>query len=518
LKVTTKFYFILLILSLLFNSCGIGDPDSTESYDSIEFKVGSSSYLFSQIDQAKTSVYLAVREINQSDLILYLNNAASRGLDVRLVVDSEYSSSTAGLYTNIGISYGNSGGDMTSNFAIIDNKEAVFLSTSLITNTKAMYIKIRDVDMMAILNTEFNQMYTYNRFAAGAGGGSEKLELNYQTIFPVNQDTVELYFLPQNNLFNYMLNRMGQTRSSVYSLLSDFDNSTVFQGFYDQINAGINNNFRFGVSSASSISNYIYFFNGQDTKVLAEDIPYNVIILDANTPYQTLIFTSFPLSSESTLENWDGICLMISGPSVENFYQAVRTDYHTAASVSGFDNIVINTTPAYTNIIISEVNWAGAYSNSGTSCPNGEFIELRNMFTNQYIDISGFTLSVTNTNGNTRSYTIPDNAVIPPDGFYVISKSKDYYSYYQQLWTDMSLYNSGFSITLFNKNLVKLDHIGVTNVLPLAGTSTSPRRTMVRVLSPVTEGTNVSAWVNCTTKANINTGYENDTFATPGSD
>lgn len=511
---------VLLVLAcflFLTGACGEREePDLSAAFESVDLRLADKQYLFQHLEHATSSIRLTLRSITDQGLILRLNDALQRGVSVSVVVDADFLSSANGLYTNAGLRYGNLYGNCDANFVIVDASSAVFLSSSDLTQQNLLYVTIRDRDLIPILEGEFNQMFAYDRYGGGGDAEQEKLEINHQTSFTVGQSTVEMYFLPQNEHLTWILeNHILQSRRNLWAAFSGFDNGPLYGNLYDAIKGGLTTDFRIGQAGVSTVSNYMYLFNGTDTRVLQSTPAYNIVFLDYGTPFSRLVFTSYGMQSQTQLDQCDGVCLVISGPIADSLHNSISSLLDNQAVAPGFGNITFQQ-PDYNDIVFSEINWMGVRDNGGTSEPEGEFLELKNV-SSGYVDISAFRIMITNSSGTPRSYSIPRATVLAPGGFFVVAKNDDYYSYYDTLWSDLTLYNTGFTVTLVDNNGTRIDHAGDVSTT-LAGQDGTPRRTMIRNLSPVGDGTQSGSWSDAGTRTNILAEYYDNTYANPGAD
>lgn len=329
---------VVLVLLSFAGGCNLDEPDmSTAGYGEIRYQVGPLGTLLDALQNAGKSVDLALCYMPDDTIVTRLNSAAGKGVNVRLVVDSDYSSSVAGLATNVGFKTGNSSGNMNANFAVIDGT-AYFFSTAALTNQLSTGISIDNEQLVTAVSNEFDQLYSKGKF------GSDKFEQNAYLRFEVGNRVVELMFLPQNPVLKNMVAYTGQAKRSVRVAATWLRNETLVNLFQQVGSSGISNQFIVGNDDYPAVLTNSYLIGGSQNRIVSNTIPYNVIRVDEGSPWETMIFTTFPFDSDATLEESDGICLMISSPETGLLSQALDNDLATLPDVGGSNNTNVTNT------------------------------------------------------------------------------------------------------------------------------------------------------------------------------
>lgn len=180
------------------------------------------------IDNAKNYVYLASFLIIQKEIVDALIDAASRGLDVRVVTDmdsmTEHQSIINNLEDNgVKIVFDKRMGDyMHNKFIVIDDEIVVTGSTnyrdrSFYHNTNDIVI-IHDRGVAENYKDEFLEMFN------GVFGGGEK------TVHPVRlvDDTViETYFAPEDGVAEKIIRYVSMANKSIYVAAYVFTNKEI---------------------------------------------------------------------------------------------------------------------------------------------------------------------------------------------------------------------------------------------------------------------------------------------------
>lgn len=181
------------------------------------------------------------------------------------------------------------------------------------------------------------------------------------------------------------------------------------------------------------------------------------------------------------------------------------------------------------DLVITEINWGGSYSNSTNATADGEFIEIMNNTTDT-INLGGFQLRYDGGgNFTNKRVTLPSTITLAPGEFLVVfitNSSHNPYSlvtntntYKTFLWTGINyIANNGFRIAIIDPNGNELDFVETRNGqpgrVPIKGSSGMPKKTMERIL-PFMIGTNADAWDEAVSNVNYAFGGANN-LGTPG--
>ncbi len=330
-KVTIPIIIALTTLAVLITACD-NTYDPNDGFTSLHYRMDSADYLVSQISSAQSSVKLAINNVDNNAVITALNSAADRGIDTDLVLDAQ-SAIPAALSASVDVKTGNSSGSMESNFLMIDDYSAFFLSSSDLSSQSILYIKIRGEYLLNMLETEFRQLHLLENYGAGSGpdGEGKKQKINYLTSFYAGANEVEMYFVPQNQVISgsssYLLSRMGQVRSRAFVAAAWLDNDMLANSLLDWTYNGINTEVVLGNDqNLGSVSLDMTELNNSGVLTISgSSLPFNIIALDEGTQFQSLIFTTFSLNSTGQINVSDGVCLIINGPAVERICDAVRS-------------------------------------------------------------------------------------------------------------------------------------------------------------------------------------------------
>jgi hypothetical protein len=333
-----KIHILNLLTSLLVMvsfSCE-NTYDYNSGFSSFSHTIAGKEYLISQINSAKKSIKLSIRELTDTAIVNALIEKSS-SISVEVVLDYN---STDPFEGAIVPRKGNDKSErhMDSNFMIIDDEYAVFISTFAVidANINILYIKISEETFIEMLNSEFNQMYTLNHFGSGDSHSRKKQKINYMTNFKIGANEVEMYFLPQNQIIgnlvidgkklnsSYLLSRMQQVRSNVKLAIDSLNNTSISTVLDEYSNYGVVSNMIFG--NGQDIRSISGPYSQVSTRGVGETLPYRVIFIDPGTQFQSMIFTTFTLNETDVLGDYDGVLLIVTGPDVEKIYNSVNSD------------------------------------------------------------------------------------------------------------------------------------------------------------------------------------------------
>jgi hypothetical protein len=312
----------VIALLLLAAACALDDPLAEDFYATVRYHSGVQNYLMGRIRAAQTSIKISLNRITVRQLIMELNDAAARGINVQLVVDSKQEASVAGISQRVDVASGNANGEMQSNFAIIDDT-AIFFSDYDIANQNTLAISIRQKDLLTTLATEFGQMHDNKAYGSANSGGKAKQRINHQTVFQTSAGKVEMYFVPQNQALTYLRARMKQARKSVDVYAKYFNNEDLGIDFNDIAGSGLDNTFHVGNVELQNSLRYSFMMANPSNVVVRDDLPCNAVFVDIGMTEETLLFTTFPFFPASTLDLSDGIVLFVRGAGVQQLKAAL---------------------------------------------------------------------------------------------------------------------------------------------------------------------------------------------------
>lgn len=166
------------------------------------------------------------------------------------------------------------------------------------------------------------------------------------------------------------------------------------------------------------------------------------------------------------------------------------------------------------NIVINEINWAGNDQGGGA---NDEWIELRNA-TDHSVSIGGWIVENLGSTTHPDITITPNTASIPANGFFLISAKNASASRINvdpdMITNDVDLNNDGEQLRLKTDLNILIDSANVTPGAWLAGSNSTPKKSMERK-TPPEDGTVSSNWQDAATHTNMDGSSETDEFGTP---
>ena len=249
----------LLILILLTCACipvtGIPintlNPAPSENWYSVYFTIpsdpsattyrgGIDKWLVSAIDQARISADVAIYDLNLWSLRDALINAYRRGLQVRVVTDSDNLDEQEIQElkeSGIQVQGDHREGLMHDKFVIIDRLEVWTGSMNFTTGGAYLdnnnLIRIRSSKLAEDYTTEFEQMFTGDHF------GPSKISGTPDPAFTLDGSLIEVYFSPEDGTLEHILSAVNAAQESVYFLAYSFTSDDLRQALLRLAQAGV---------------------------------------------------------------------------------------------------------------------------------------------------------------------------------------------------------------------------------------------------------------------------------------
>ena len=323
-----RYVVFLLLVVLSFAGCGLfGEPDGAGP-SSVTIAHGDSTDLVDAILSARRSLQLALFSFPDRQTVMACNEAANRGLSVQVVLDSDQWTTADGLFDTIGVRYGNTDGDMRANFLIIDGERCLILSSTEIAARKTPIVTIRDDVVTTVLRTEFRQMFDNGRFG---GTSLPKKELNAQRIFRVGENTVALHLLPQNDVYQPLITRLGQSGKGTVFTGPYLENPRLKSVLAEVQDWSSGLATWLGSTAPAMMTNCGNILLWPGTTLSTNRIDGTVILCDSGDDSVTAIISTFPFGTEAGLAASDGIVLMVSGQAAQDFDRSHRDRYRGTA-------------------------------------------------------------------------------------------------------------------------------------------------------------------------------------------
>ncbi len=526
---------------------------------------------------ARTTLYCSFKDVNIPSVIDSLRFARNSGVDVQVGIDEDFKDgigyrqlqaflATSGdkrkLWT------GNGGdGQVHMNLCVADGTR-VWVSSSAPTvpemNKETAFAIFFQSNAETGLARKFNvemDLITHGSF------GSGKQRLNRRNHWLIGDIDVGVYVAPSEDpLSSFIVPRIKGAANGIQIFSSEFfassiDNSTDTRRAGDVAfevaanNRGIReivgtwwtyytpdpekDNF----NSIKNSMNYLIDNGVSNQYVLSGDWPDNgmsIIILNGASAHPTAMISTNPISKR-TDSSHDGITFIFEHPTMVNaisdFYRQLRDRSQPASAVTstGTDITVAN----QREIVISEVNWMGAYKNTGTSQTTREYIELYNN-TDAVINISNWEVECGTSGGFANPVLkAPLRAVVAPKSHFLFTvKSNSFVHDADVIMTRItsgtpaagemrSISNSDDQCRIKDADGTVVDVIGVAGTgfdtevekLGYNDTANKIRRSMERI-NLAAAGDSIDNWHTNSntvlTNYNVTPDYVDTTFGTPG--
>lgn len=205
------------------------------------YRGGIDENLAAAIDQARLSVDVAIYDFNLWSLRDALINAHRRGVDVRMVTDSDNMDELeiqeikdAGIEV-IG---DRKEGLMHDKFVIIDRSEVWAGSMNFTTGGGYMdnnnLIRLRSSKLAEDYRREFEQMFVDDRF------GADKIQNNPNPTITVDNSQIAVYFSPQDGTLEHILEAVNSAQESIFFLAYSFTSDELADALIEQAKSGVN--------------------------------------------------------------------------------------------------------------------------------------------------------------------------------------------------------------------------------------------------------------------------------------
>ncbi len=306
------------------------NPDSNETVTPIQ------KALIHSINNASLSIYAALYDLSDPLIIDALCNAKQRGIDVRLVLESDRLSSTVKTKLEafaIPIRLDNRKGFMHNKFFIFDNK-AVWTGSYNITereaklnNNNAVYID--NEELASIYLAEFNEMFQDGIF--GNRGENNPLPFLFNKYYvKIDDINMNVYFSPDDDIERIIVKRLEKAKKSIYFMAFSFTSEAIGEAIINKHSQGITVK---GIFEKRDIKNV----NSQYIKLKVEglDVYYDanpntmhhkVIIID-----DELVITGSYNFSKNAKKHNDENCIMIQSSRIAQLYAEEFNKLYTQA-------------------------------------------------------------------------------------------------------------------------------------------------------------------------------------------
>ncbi|HBG75039.1 MAG: hypothetical protein A2X25_04465 [Chloroflexi bacterium GWB2_49_20] len=288
-----------------------------------EYRGGPDEYLVQAINAAKVSVDIAIYNIDLWSIRDALLDAFHRGLQVRIVMESDNLTDdvpqelkTAGIY----ILGDRREGLMHNKFVILDRQD-VWTGSMNLTIGSAYYdnnnlIHLHSVELAEDYLTEFDEMFVRDMF------GTDVVPETPHPQVMVGDILVEVYFSPDDGVAEHIVDLVSHAQESIYFMVYSFTSNDIGAAIIERDQAGI---YVEGVMEAEQIKSntgteydpFIQVGINVYKDVNSGLMHHKVIIIDHNI----VITGSYNLSKNAETNNDENIVVIHSLEIAEKYLQ-----------------------------------------------------------------------------------------------------------------------------------------------------------------------------------------------------
>lgn len=474
--------------SIYWNDPGVSEETSVDK--EIDQK------LVEVIDSATRTLDMSVYNLGRASVIDALERARDRGIDVRMVGDVD-EAGTDGyrriLRTEIPFSLGNSTAIQHNKFAIADRR-LLFFGTGNITDSDLFrnnnnFIVVESPELGAAFTGEFEQMY-FGRY------GAAKVPVNATRDFVVNTTRIELYFSPYDgtDAMDKLIQMIDGAQREIHFMIFAFTHDEMAAALVRAARRGVvvrgihDKTFIRGVSmEAPRIYNASRHLPGflevredgneftsiEGVSAHGGKLHTKTIIVDR----QIVSTGSFNWSNNAVENNDENMVVVYSPRVAEQLLQQWEDVWAVSRPITGQLDMNAGDIASPGEVVISEINWTGAYSGSSLDSAD-DYVELRNI-SNRNIDVSHWSLTWDSQeiklfplpdgfnwyeDGIASRHYSSDRLIIPPGGYFLIkainSGAVDFSDVKISGTKDFSLTSASLRIRLYDAAMNLIDEAG----------------------------------------------------------
>lgn len=239
-RVFPIFILTLLILVISFPLSTLSQPNISVWFPPTQ---GSEvkSEIISLINSASKSLYAAVYDINDSDIVSALLSAHKKGIDVKIVMDDVQAETEKDIVSSLnsaGIlkTDSNKSALMHNKFVVIDGTKVLTGSTNwtencLFYNNNNSLLIISD-KLAADYTTEFNEMWN------GKFGSSSPANTPYPHVI-VGTTDIQYYFAPEDNVEEHIVSEISSAKSYIDFATFTFTSIPISNAIMQKIQEGV---------------------------------------------------------------------------------------------------------------------------------------------------------------------------------------------------------------------------------------------------------------------------------------
>ncbi len=315
------------------------------------------------IDGATTSFDGAFYEIRYQPFVDAVIRAKNRGVNIRIVTDSDYITNTfTQQLINAGISVkgDNRSALMHNKYAIIDGQKVWMGSTNVTDTCNANNfnntILWNSSSLANVYKTDFEEMYVYGQFTKTASPSTpaqQKVTINTSTgSFPV-----EVYFAPEDNPIQPLIDVVNNAKYNLYFDYFSFTDDNLRTAIINAKTRGVNVEGIFDLSQYGSNGPYgeLAYLADADIPVSIADNPYGgklhdkVLIADKGYTTGVVATGSFNASANANDTNSENLMIIHDKATADKYYaEFLRIRGSYGRGTASIDKITVPVATAQT--------------------------------------------------------------------------------------------------------------------------------------------------------------------------
>jgi hypothetical protein len=309
--------------------------------------------IISLINSASKSIYAAVYDINDSDIVSALLSAHKKGIDVKVVMDdvqAETEKDIVSPLNSAGIlkTDNNKSSLMHNKFVVLDGSKVLTGSTNWTENclfyNNNNSIFITSDKLAADYTTEFNEMWN------GKFGSSSPANTPYPHVI-VGTTDIQCYFAPEDSVEDYIVSEISSAKSYIDFATFTFTSIPISNAIMEKIQEGIKVK---GIYETRQASQYCTYDNLKTAgaNVIYDGNPKTMhdkfFVIDG----QTVITGSYNPTKQANTENDENL-LIIKNSSIAQTYEGEFNKLFSMwsnSSVSDSFTIILNPDNPYMTV------------------------------------------------------------------------------------------------------------------------------------------------------------------------
>jgi len=281
---------------------------------------GIEQYLIEKINNAKSSIDVAVYQFDLESVVQALINAKNRGVDVRVVYDNDYADpAKISELENAGIK------------AIPDDRSAFMHNKFFVFDDQCLWTGSFNITENAAYKNDENALYfcsddaaenyttEFSEMFAGQFGPSSSANTPYP-IFTVDGINIENYFAPEDDVMDKVVAAVATAKSSIQFMAYEFTDNSLGQALEQKFADGLSVEGIFESSQANSQYSQCAPLLKKGISVYLDGNPavfhHKVMIIDDSI----VITGSFNFTQQANKENDENL-LIIHDPGLAATYE-----------------------------------------------------------------------------------------------------------------------------------------------------------------------------------------------------